>query len=54
MKEKRILTEKEILEEGKKWSPRDFIDYYSQLYGAMTMDEFREFNMEIINKNFIK
>ena len=54
MKEKRILIEKEILEEEKKWNPHDFIDYYSQLYGVMTMDEFREFNMEIINKNFTK
>ena len=54
MKEKRILTEEEILEEGKKWNSHDFIDYYSQLYGVMTIDDFRDFNMKIISKKFPK
>ena len=54
MREKLILTEEQILEVGKNWTPRDFIDYYSQLYGVMTLEEFEAFNMKIIDEIFPK
>lgn len=54
MVEKRVLTEQQILEEGAKWTPREFIDYYSQLYGVMTLEEFDAFNMKIIDEKFPK
>ena len=46
-----MLTEEE-LENAAKWSPETFIKFYSDLYGTMTMDEFRKFNIDIINKTF--
>lgn len=52
MVKEEILTEEQILLEGKNWTPHDFIEYYKQLYGIMTLEEFREFNMKIIREKF--
>lgn len=54
VKKKMALTEEQLLVEGKNWTSHDFIEYYKQLYGVMTLDEFREFNMKIIKENFPK
>lgn len=42
----------QINEAPNKWTPDSFIQYYSKLYGTMTLDEFREYNMQIINERF--
>lgn len=54
METKRILTEEQLLEEGKNWGSHEFIEYYSQLHGVMTLEEFDAFNMQIINEKFKK
>lgn len=48
------LTEEELLEVGKNWGAREFIEYYSRLYGVMSMEEFHELNMTIIDELFPK
>lgn len=48
------LTEEELLEVGKNWGPREFIEYYSRLYGVMSMEEFHELNMTIMDELFPK
>ena len=46
-----ILTEEELNNAARTWTP-NFIKFYSDLYGIMTMEEFRKFNLDIINKTF--
>jgi hypothetical protein len=48
------LTEEELLSVAKNWGPREFIEYYSRLYGVMSMEEFHELNMTIIDELFPK
>lgn len=47
-----IITEEELNNAARTWTPETFIKFYSDLYGTMTMDEFRDFNIDIINKTF--
>lgn len=47
-----ILTEEELNNAARTWTPETFIKFYSDLYGTMTMEEFRKFNLDIINKTF--
>ena len=47
-----ILTEEELTNAARTWTPETFIKFYSDLYGTMTMEEFRKFNLDIINKTF--
>lgn len=49
---KDILTEEELGTAARTWTPETFIKFYSDLYGIMTMEEFRKFNTDIINKTF--
>ena len=39
-----ILTEEELNNAARTWTPNTFIKFYSGLYGIMTMEEFRKFN----------
>ena len=48
------LPEEELLVVAQKWGPREFIEYYSRLYGVMSMEEFHELNMTIIDELFPK
>lgn len=47
-----ILTEEELNNAARTWTPNTFIKFYSDLYGIMTREEFRKFNLDIINKTF--
>lgn len=47
-----ILTEEELNNAARTWTPNTFIKFHSDLYGIMTMEEFRKFNLDIINKTF--
>ena len=47
-----ILTVEELNIAARTWTPETFIKFYSDLYGTMTMEEFRKFNLDIINKTF--
>ncbi len=47
-----ILTEEELHNAARTWDAETFIEFYSDLYGTMTMEEFRKFNVDIIKEIF--
>ena len=47
-----ILTEEELNNAARTWTPETFIKFYSDLYGTMTMEEFRKFNLDIIRERY--
>ena len=49
---KGILTEELLIKESKDWNAHEWIEYLANQDGTMTMDEFREFNKNIIEKMF--
>lgn len=49
MKERfRDINGEEYPEDAANWTAEDFIAYYSKKYGVMTLEEFDQFNKDII------
>ena len=46
------MNGQKLPEEAINWTANDFIEYYSKLYGVMTMDEFQDFNLKLIDMLF--
>lgn len=46
------MNGQKLPEEAVNWTANDFIEYYSKLYGVMTMDEFQDFNLKLIDMLF--